>query len=300
LRFIDKTRLDLAKIVSADLQKPVSLLDVDGKLIDWIELKNRRLPDEVWKVEKSSEILTNPFSVQYAAGLQVIENNFVNGKSNRAHQSKTTDVTEYNDLLFNDWGIHHFHLSDQYEGAFCKRTGPVLFIYFQGQTAYFIDILEHGRASPHVWADEHLIALIDKNWPQISDSYILKGALDLATGHTPEERMKLRRAGITSLLKVNGKIFMPFGLGLNTAKGSTQFSMQAMKILRALNQSIKEISENGDFKYPDESRLSQAVPKNVRLGAASAILRLRFQDGRFELFEEKSNQIVLYSAKIVG
>jgi hypothetical protein len=299
LRFIDKTRSDLAKIVSADLQKPVSIFDVDGKLIDWIELKNRRLPDEVWKVQKSSEILGNPFSVQYALGLQIIENNFVSGKSNRAHQSKTTDTTDYNDLLFNDWGIHHFHLSNQYEGAFCKRTGPVLFVYFQDDTAYFIDILAHGRASPHVWADEHLIAVIDKNWPKISDRYLVKGALDLAAGYTPEERMELRKAG-TSLLKVNGKIFVPFGLGLNSAKGSTRFSLKAMRVLRHLNQSIKEICANGDFKYPGGSQLSLAVPKNVRYGAASAILRLRFQDGRFELFEEKSNQIVLYSTKIVG
>jgi hypothetical protein len=76
--------------------------------------------------------------------------------------------------------------------------------------------------------------------------------------------------------------------------------MKAMRILRYLNQSIKEIGENGDFKYSDGSQLSQAVPKNVKYGTASAILRLRFQDGRFELFEEKSNQIILYSAKIVG
>jgi hypothetical protein len=213
LRFIDKTRSDLAKIVSADLRKPVLVSDVDGKFIDWIELKNRRLPDEVWKVQKSSEILANPFSAQYAAGLHIIENNFINGRSNRAHQSKTTDTTEYNDLLFNDWGIHHLHLSDQYEGAFCKRTSPVLFVYFRDDTAYFLDILEHGPASPHVWADEHLIAVIDKNWPKISDDYLLKGALDLEAGYTPEERMKLRKAGITSLLKVRGKIFAPSASG---------------------------------------------------------------------------------------
>lgn len=300
MRFIDKSRDDLAAIFSKDLEKPVPVSDVNGQLINWIEQKNRRLPDEVWKVKKSKEFLSSPFAAQYSTGLEIIENNFLKGISNKAHQSKTTDITEYNDLLFNDWGMHHFHLSEIYEGTFCKRTGPVLFIFFGNDTAYFVDILEHGRASHNVWADTHLISVIDNNWPEISTKYHMKGALDLEHEIKPDERVALRRAGITSMVKANDKVFMPFGLGLNTAKGSTHFSLKAMKILRHLDNAVKEIKAQGDYTYPDGTRLSGTMPKNVKLGLASAILRIRFQDGRLELFEEKSNQVVLYSAKIVG
>lgn len=238
--------------------------------------------------------------MSFARGLQIIEENFRIGKSNKAHQSKTTDITDYNDLLFNDWAIHHFHLSDEYEGDFCKRTGPILFALFHGDVVYFLDILEHGRGKSDVWADEHLVAVVDRNWPEFSEQFHIKGAIDLQHQYSASERIKLRRAGVASLLKVDGKVFAPFGLGLNSAGGSTRFSLKAMKILRHLNQAVADLKTTGNFTYPDGSRLSEGVPKNVKLGTAAAILRVRFRDGRFEFYEEKSDQVVLRSAKIVG
>lgn len=301
MRFIDKTRADLAEIISADLQSPVAVTEVERRFIDWIEQSNRRLPDEKWKIKKSKEFLANPFVAQYAPGLDIIENNFRNGVSNKAHQNRAVDRTDYHDLLFNDWGIHHFHLADTYRSdGFCDRTGPVLFAYFDNDAVYFVDILEHGRGHADVWVDEHLIAVIDHNWPEISNKYHIKEAIDLSQIHTAPERIKLRNAGIASLLKVNGKVFVPFGLGLNTAKGSTRFSLKALRLLRFLKAAISDIKAQGDFTFPNKSTLSQGVPKNVRFGVTSAIIRIRFADGRLELYEEKSSQAILYSAKIVG
>jgi len=198
LRFIDRTRTDLAEILSADLKQVVTADTVNAKLVDWIELMNRRLPDDVWKIEKSREFLASPFRAQYRPGLDIIERNFRDGTSNRAHQSKTTEIADYNDLLFNDWAVHHFHLSDEYDGDFCKRTGPILFAYFYGDTVFFLDILEHGRRSPNVWADQHLVEVLDNNWPKITEKFHLKGALDLDRDISAPERIRLRNAGIAA------------------------------------------------------------------------------------------------------
>jgi len=226
MHFIDKTREDLAAIISIDLRKPVSTSEVDERLIHWLELKNRQLPAARWKVVKSREFLANPFTATYAAGLRLIESNFDNGVSNRAHQSRSVNKTAYRDLLFNDWGTHHFHLSDRFDqrrDGLCNNTSPVLFAYFDDDTVYFIDILEHGDRD--VWARDHLVKVLASNWPNLARSFELKGVIP-AKSRSSSERIDLRKAGVASVVDIDGIAYAPFGLGLTTDGGSARFTLK--------------------------------------------------------------------------
>jgi hypothetical protein len=60
------------------------------------------------------------------------------------------------DLLLNDWGIHHLHVSTKTDqDGFVERSKALLFAAFQPHDAYLIDLMEHGD-----WTHEHLIEVI--------------------------------------------------------------------------------------------------------------------------------------------
>jgi hypothetical protein len=44
--------------------------------------------------------------------------------------------------MLNDWGIHHLHLGTKISKntGFVERTGPLLFVKFEKNVAYFIGV----------------------------------------------------------------------------------------------------------------------------------------------------------------
>jgi hypothetical protein len=68
---------------------------------------------------------------------------------------------EHLDLLLNDWGIHHLHVSTIVESdGFVEREGPLLFAIFKSERAYFIDVMSHRD-----FENDHLIQIIFDTWP---------------------------------------------------------------------------------------------------------------------------------------
>ena len=52
------------------------------------------------------------------------------------------------DAMLNVFGVHHLHLGDSIitkgkKRGFTKRTPPLLYCYFTGTNAYFIDVMDH-------------------------------------------------------------------------------------------------------------------------------------------------------------
>jgi hypothetical protein len=133
------------------------------------------------------------------------------------------------DLLLNDWGIHDLHISSNIEAdGFVRRGGPVIFAIFKSDRAYFIDIMQHRD-----WAREHIIRVILENWPNDGLVNEIKGVVGLSRSYSDDERAKIRAAGISTFVEIDGHVYMP-ALGITTAGTSTVVSMRAMRILRAL------------------------------------------------------------------
>ncbi len=133
------------------------------------------------------------------------------------------------DLLLNDWGIHHLHISTEVEAdCFVKRGGPVIFAIFKPERAYLIDIMDHGD-----WAREQVIRVIVETWPNDGLVNELKGVLGMSRSYTDKERVQLRAAGMSTFVELDGRVYLP-SLGISTAGTSTATTMHAMRILRAL------------------------------------------------------------------
>src|SRR5258705_6992307 len=59
------------------------------------------------------------------------------------YQSKDSFNADFHDRLFNDWGIHHLHLSSDKKKPtdyFNNRTELLMFVRFTNEIAYFLDI----------------------------------------------------------------------------------------------------------------------------------------------------------------
>jgi len=81
---------------------------------------------------------------------------------------KNLNRNSHRDALLVVWGIHHIHLRAQIESnGFVKRSGPILFVKFENDNAYFILIKRHngkGRRRYDPWNNQFLINIIHENW----------------------------------------------------------------------------------------------------------------------------------------
>lgn len=126
------------------------------------------------------------------------------------------------DLLYADWNLLHFHLSDEPIPPgqfFSKPADHLAFCLIGGDVVALVDVLPHpDRAG---FANIDLFATMADSWPQYIKQYELKGLL-AGNSLSSSEISQLREAGVTTFIKHNGKIYMGPGGGITTAGTSLQ------------------------------------------------------------------------------
>jgi len=101
------------------------------------------------------------------------------------------------DLLWADWGIHHFHLSNEpipTEQYFSRPADYLAFCLVGGNVVAFIDILPHPNKEG--FANPELIQTVASSWPEYMKQFRLNG-IDPGHEHTQSEIKTLRTAGLT-------------------------------------------------------------------------------------------------------
>jgi hypothetical protein len=101
----------------------------------------------------------------------IFERNYL-GKDVNPYQGKQLLNADFHDYMFNDWGIHHLHLSsfgNKNSHYFVNRSDYLLFVRFTDTTAYFLDIYLHKEK--HIFGKKALIKIIHDNWPDTIKSY---------------------------------------------------------------------------------------------------------------------------------
>jgi hypothetical protein len=158
---------------------------------------------------------------------------------------KKLNQLEHLDLLLNDWGIHHLHISTKLEpDGFVVRVQPLILAIFKPGSAYLIDIVKHDD-----WSNDRLIRIIVENWPAAGLVHEIKGIIGTeARQFTPAERLKLRSVGIATTVQIDGRTFSP-ALGISTAGTSVQTSRTAMHIMRALKSFEEQHLASTSIQY---------------------------------------------------
>lgn len=145
------------------------------------------------------------------------------------------------DLLLNDWGVHHLHLGtaqDTRDPNYIGRTGDLLFVIFRPQAAYLLDIFPHKK-----WTEREIVRIAVSNWPNLNFFVELKGAVPATgVGITEAEHQRLRRAGITALVELNGRMFTRPG-GLSSAGTSYDANRAASDLLGRVAAFSRSLSD---------------------------------------------------------
>jgi hypothetical protein len=217
-------------------------MEIGQLLIIYWNWMNRVVPPRRYTVFQSQELRANPLShdQRYQPALQRIVGLLETGQEVSQHLSRSVTIAyqpkpeklkslgKYRDLdlLLNDWGVHHLHLSTELDSdGFVKRTKPVLFAIFRHETAYLINIFGHGD-----WASDAIPETILRNWPDAGIIHDL-GMLGSRESYTEIEKLSLRNAGLATAYEADdGKVYM-LNAGLTTAGTSVQAAHAASQIL---------------------------------------------------------------------
>lgn len=245
-------------------------------LIAYWNWMNRGPPQLQYKIHRSTELDDNPLTSAepYRTALQHIVQLLEAGSTVTPHLSRgiafgfdPNQGTKKNlkrrrdlDLMLNDWGVHHLHLSTSIEAdGFVTRTRPLLFAAFRGSDAYLIDILDHSG-----WASDAIPLTILHNWPSAGLMHELKGFLGAGEAYSANEKLALREAGIETPFEFEGKTYL-FRSGLTTA-GTSHLAVRGAgqlldtiaafeKLLRDRPHYIAETLTEGGVTPPPEPDL---------------------------------------------
>lgn len=134
------------------------------------------------------------------------------------------------DRLVAEWRIHHLHLSSvSTRSGFVKRGDALLFARFEKDDAYLIEVRDHSS-----WTAKSLFEICVREWPAANLFASSISGLSLTRPFTPAELTQNRWAGMTSLIEVDGKLYMPPGQSTaGTAFAAADASDRLMHLLQA-------------------------------------------------------------------
>lgn len=163
--------------------------------IRYFDYKRRVLPQRARKVFISRELASTTLATDLQVGLDCIVADLHSGCALGPFFSRQWLNLESNDILFNDWRVRHMHLGGRKldSDGFVQRTKPVLFVYLTRQEAYLIDVMEHGKTNPTVFAETRIVEILNANWPHIIDHARAPGVSELYPNDTHSRWFLSRR-----------------------------------------------------------------------------------------------------------
>lgn len=202
-------------------------------------------------------------------GLTNLEKAFETGNDIWPWQSKFIDRPSYEDGMFNDYRVVHFHLGIGFKpNGYINRTpnGELLFAIVDSSSVYELGIYRHGD-----WYELDLLDIVDDNWPHLLDAVTIR-VLDITHCPSTREEVKtLRKANVVSFIKLkSGRIVAPLGGGVATNGTSNDAVCSAdywAKVLRdgekAIISDIKEQIQKGELESKDYEILLHATDDEV-------------------------------------
>jgi hypothetical protein len=276
----DETEVDLRHLIESDFGSLPTDGLTEAAVIDWLHYVARRVPQRPRAVVESTEVVAA--SAKYSA-IELIARQLRNGGdvSPWLHDKiRKAKADARADMMFNDWQILHFHLGTVFESSTkVKRSEELLFSYITADKAILLDVHRHGA-----WAMRDLLRVLARTAPLTMARYELKGIWPGQRGYTDNGYQKLRESGLTPMLSIDGRLYIPPGLGVTTSRHSTRIVRYAQQLRRATHELLECVRTNTlPQNFARELYSNLACP--VRLG-------LLFEAGSF-VFYDKNRQLPL-------
>ena len=157
---------------------------------------------------------------KWTAIVDDIKDHFQAGLDVSQFLSKKMFDATFNDRLWNDYGIHHFHLTRELgkDGRSSRGSEMLLFGIVKESNAYFIDVAPHPdeeKLDDYGWVRQDLLTTVNSNWPELFEEHIAPSVN--GTVLTDGQKKELRRKNINVAHQVGDKAIFLMGGGLTSA-----------------------------------------------------------------------------------
>lgn len=223
--------------VDQELQKTDLIENYNESLVhSFFNLKKRVVQPKVRTVH-----LPTGFScpTHLQTGFDNLVHKVRSGQNLFPHLSRQIFNPEFSDGMLFDWGIQHFHLGltpDNRRPELIAGTSEVVYAAIEDHDFYVLGINHHGA-----WADKDLLRIMRDNYPQLLSHHKMEGIIALETTFTENEHIQLRKAGVNTIVDLDGEFYMSPGDGINSAGGSMESTMRINFIRRWYRNAQKAI-----------------------------------------------------------
>ena len=146
------------------------------------------------------------------------------------HVKNSPENQRIHDKLLWDYGMHHFHLSQDTDATgFVRRSDYLLFAIVTRDHAYFVDVRLHSAPKGLQWVHQDLLQIVYSNWPELFDSKVIGGVKGIVL--TDDEKKELRGKNHNHLPMLGGRVFAPLGGGTAMDGSSMVCSFRAQRLL---------------------------------------------------------------------
>lgn len=179
------------------------------------------------------------------------------------------------------------HLShDAQSDGFVKRDradgGLLLFAIFDDTAAYLLDVMPHGH-----WAEQHLVEVAVRSWPERRLFVPLNGVLGLGTAVTAADRTAYRSSGITAQVEIDSAVY--WAPSISSAGTSNKAAMRAQRVLNILKFLDEQMANEPNYLRPHVVQSGKQYP-------ATPIFRLALCSGPtgygFAVQEEETGVLI--------
>jgi hypothetical protein len=243
---------DLTEHLQNDLKTNGVDFDSEDILLSWLSYQKKVIPTNKRAVFLSPELIERDED-----RVNIIAEKLKNGECLKEYLSKNI-FKQKNDLLLNDWGIHHIHFEP-------KGTKDLLFAFIVQNAAFLITIMPHEKEGSDfiTWANKDLIQIIYDNWPKLIEPHELHGIS--GENITNEEKKKFRRLHCNSVITLaNGKTYGPLGGGIASSGDSVACIIQKDWINNNLKVFEDHIKLN-ELKIRDALETGDEVPLYLKI-----------------------------------
>lgn len=209
--------------------------------------------------EYSAKVTGQPFEPI----LDDIKSKFIHGVDINPHLSKQILKPDFDDYLLSDWSIHHIHISNSRTNPsdyFYDRSDKLLFALVRDGIVYFVDVRPHNETN--VFSNREILEIVDRNWPEITNQFVLDGVIGVTHNCNNEEIAIARKKGLNVCLEINGKVIAPMGLGLMTSGDAFKSVNATHNLLDAIDNRERELAQNSaKIKEQIENKLKKKLGK---------------------------------------
>jgi len=227
----------------------ISTLETKSELlIKHLNMVNKLIESKKYTVNVSKKINEGKYSNSIKKILDVIKWKFENEYNVNSYLSTKIFSPNYYDILLNDWGIYHLHLSSKKytkNTFFYDRSDDLLFVFIEDTDVYFLDIQKHKKEN--VFQRQELLEIMHENWPKLLEKNRLNLDTEQCNKFTNKEIERFRKNGVNVLQNIDGKAILPLGGGYTTSKSNIMCTYEADSIIHSIKAYEKIVDNNKEM-----------------------------------------------------